>query len=108
MGAIMIRIEISQLDRRNNVLKTFHLMGDKGFLYKIRDTFLTLLSQKISDPIKQDGTVTNYNAITHPNPVEGVDIVVERHNCAPIFINLSLVDFDNLTDGVLPFMKDLL
>ena len=104
----MIRIEISQLDNRKNILKTFHLMGNTGFLYEIRDTFLTLLSQKISNPIKVDGSVMNYNAITHPNPIEGVSIAVERHNCPPIFINLSLVDYHNLTNDVLPFLKDLL
>tara|TARA_S200000501_G_C20578707_1_gene636241 strand:+ start:375 stop:692 length:318 start_codon:yes stop_codon:yes gene_type:complete len=105
----MIRIEISQLDTRKNVLKTFHLPhNEKEFLYLTRDTFLTLLSQKIDNPIKVDGSVMNYNAITHPDPIEGVSIAVERHNCPPIFINLSLVDFDNLTDGVLPFLKDLL
>ena len=104
----MIRIEISQLDTRKNVLKTFHLpYNKKQFLYLTRDTFLTLLSQKIDNPTKVDGSVTNYNAITHPNPIEGVNIRVERHNCPPIFINLSIVDFDNLTNSVLPFLKDL-
>lgn len=92
-----------------DILKTFHLPhNEKEFLYLTRDTLLTLLSQKINDPIKVDGSVTNYNCNTYPNPIEGVDIVVERHNSSPIFINLSLVDFDNLTDGVLPFIKDLL
>jgi len=105
----MIRIEISQIEHQKNVLKTFHLPhNEKEFLYLTRDTFLTLLSQKIDNPIKVDGSVINYNAITHPNPIEGVSIAVERHNCPPIFINLSLVDFNNLTDGVLPFLKDLL